>query len=48
VYVQRSPIEIELDRSRLFNSDQSVRAKLRGDLISPTPSGIVRITGFLA
>jgi HK97 family phage major capsid protein len=48
VYVQRRPIEIELDRSRLFNSDQSeMRAKLRGDLISPTPSGIVRITGFL-
>jgi HK97 family phage major capsid protein len=49
VYVQRSPIEIELDRSRLFNSDQSeMRAKLRGDLVSPTPTGIVRITGFLA
>ena len=49
VYVQRSPIEIELDRSRLFNSDQSeMRAKLRGDLISPTPTGIVRITGLLA
>ena len=49
VYVQRSPIEIELDRSRLFNSDQSeMRAKLRGDLISPTPTGIVRIAGFLA
>lgn len=48
VYVQRSPIEIELDRSRLFNSDSSeMRAKLRGDLISPTPSGIVRITGLL-
>jgi HK97 family phage major capsid protein len=49
VYVQRSPIEIELDRSRLFNSDQSeFRAKSRGDLISPTPTGIVRITGALA
>jgi len=49
VYVQRSPIEIEMDRSRLFNSDQSeMRAKLRGDLISPTPTGIVRITGFTA
>lgn len=49
VYVQRTPIEIELDRSRLFNSDQSeMRAKLRGDLISPTPTGIVRVTGFLA
>jgi HK97 family phage major capsid protein len=49
VYVQRSPIEIELDRSRLFNSDQSeFRAKSRGDLIAPTPTGIVRITGALA
>jgi HK97 family phage major capsid protein/HK97 family phage prohead protease len=49
VYVQRSPIEVELDRSRLFNSDQSeMRAKLRGDLISPNPTGIVRIRGFLA
>jgi HK97 family phage major capsid protein/HK97 family phage prohead protease len=48
VYVQRSPIEIELDRSRLFNSDQSeMRAKLRGDLISPTPTGIVRVVGLL-
>ncbi len=49
VYVARSGIEIELDRSRLFNSDQSeMRAKLRGDLISPTPSGIVRVAGLLA
>jgi HK97 family phage major capsid protein/HK97 family phage prohead protease len=48
VYVQRQPIEIELDRSRLFNSDQSeMRAKLRGDLIAPTPTGVVRITGAL-
>jgi HK97 family phage major capsid protein len=48
VYVQRSPIEIELDRSRLFNSDQSeFRAKSRGDLISPTPTGIVRMQGAL-
>ncbi len=49
VYVQRTPIEVELDRSRLFNSDQSeMRAKLRGDLISPTPTGIVRVAGLLA
>jgi len=49
VYVQRSPIEIEIDKSRLFNSDMSeMRAKLRGDLISPTPTGIVRVTGLLA
>ena len=48
VYVQRTPIEVELDRSRLFNSDQSeMRAKLRGDLISPTPTGIVRVVGLL-
>ena len=49
VYVQRSSIEIELDRSRLFNADMSeFRAKLRGDLISPTPSGVVRVAGLLA
>jgi HK97 family phage major capsid protein len=49
VYVQRTPIEVELDRSRLFNSDQSeMRAKLRGDLIAPTPTGIVRVVGLLA
>lgn len=49
VYVQRTLIEIEVDRSRLFNSDQSeFRAKLRADLISPTPTGIVRLTGLLA
>ncbi len=48
VYVQRSGIEIELDRSRLFNSDQSeMRGKLR-DLISPTPTGVVRVAGLLA
>ena len=33
----------------MFNTAQSgMRAKLRGDLISPTPTGIVRITGFLS
>ena len=49
VFVWRSPIEVEIDRSRLFNSDQSeFRAKMRGDLVSPTPTGIVRITGLLA
>lgn len=38
--------ELELDRSRLFNSDQSeLRAKLRGDLIVPNPSAVVRIAG---
>jgi HK97 family phage major capsid protein len=39
IYVNRQDIVIELDRSRLFNSDQSeLRAKLRGDLISPNPT----------
>jgi HK97 family phage major capsid protein len=46
VYVRRSEVELELDRSRLFNSDQSeMRAKLRGDLIVPNPTAVVRITG---
>jgi HK97 family phage major capsid protein len=49
VYVQRAGIEVEIDRSRLFNSDQSeFRAKLRGDLIVPNPTGLVRVTGLLA
>ena len=49
VLVWRSPIVVEIDRSRLFNSDQSeFRAKLRADLISPNPTGVVRVTGLLA
>jgi HK97 family phage major capsid protein len=49
VLVWRSPIVVEIDRSRLFNSDQSeLRAKLRADLISPNPTGVVRVTGLLA
>jgi hypothetical protein len=49
VYVRRSEVELELDRSRLFNSDQSeLRAKLRGDLIVPNPSAVVRIAGVTA
>ena len=39
---------VEVDRSRLFNSDHSeIRAKLRGDLIAAIPNGIVRVTGLL-
>lgn len=46
VYVRRQEIELELDRSRLFNSDQSeLRAKLRGDLVVPNPTAVVRILG---
>ena len=49
VVVWRSDLEVEIDRSRLFNSDQSeIRAKLRADLIAPNPTGIVRLTGLLA
>jgi hypothetical protein len=49
VLVWRSPIVVEIDRSRLFNSDQSeFRAKLRADLISPNPTGVVPVTGLLA
>jgi HK97 family phage major capsid protein len=47
-YINRQSPTIEVDRSRLFNSDQSeMRAKLRGDLIAAVPNGIVRITGML-
>ena len=49
VVVWRSDLEVEIDRSRLFNSDQSeIRAKLRTDLIAPNPTGTVRLTGLLA
>ncbi len=48
VYVRRQEIELELDRSRLYNSDQSeLRAKLRGDLLVPNPSAVVRILRVL-
>ncbi|MEJ7894672.1 MAG: phage major capsid protein [Solirubrobacteraceae bacterium] len=48
VYVRRHDVELELDRSRLFNSDQSeLRAKARGDLIVPNPSAVVRVTHVL-
>ena len=49
VFVDRRPFTFEVDRARLFNSDQAeIRAKLRADLISPTPTGVVRINGVLA
>jgi len=48
VYVRRTDVELELDRSRLFNSDQSeLRAKARGDLIVPNPTAVVRVTHVL-
>jgi len=48
VLVRRQDAELELDRSRLFNSDQSeLRGKLRADLLIPNPAAIVRIRGAL-
>jgi HK97 family phage major capsid protein len=48
VLVRRQDATIELDRSRLFNSDQSeVRGKLRADLLTPNPTAVVRIEGII-
>lgn len=48
IWVRRQDPQIVLDRSRLFNSDQSeLRATMRGDLIVPNPTSIVRLTGLL-
>jgi HK97 family phage major capsid protein len=48
VAVFRSDARIELDRSRLFNSDESeLRAVLRADLVVPNPEGVCRILGIL-
>jgi HK97 family phage major capsid protein len=47
VVVRRSDVSVELDRSRLFNSDESeIRAICRLDLIVPNPAAVVRIVGF--
>ena len=49
VAVLRQDARVEVDSSRLFNSDQSeVRAILRADLIVPNPKAVVRITGLLS
>jgi hypothetical protein len=46
--VRRNDISIELDRGRLFNSDQSeLRGPWRFDLIAPSSNAIVRLTGLL-
>ena len=48
VAVFRQDTRIELDRSRLFNTDQSeLRAIMRADLIVPTPLAVVRISKFV-
>ncbi len=49
IYVRRTDPQMILDRSRLFNSDQSeFRCTMRGDLIVPSPNGVVRVTGLTA
>jgi HK97 family phage major capsid protein len=48
VVVRRSDVSVEIDRSRLFNSDESeIRAIARLDLIVPNPAAVVRIAGLL-
>jgi HK97 family phage major capsid protein len=48
IWVRRQDPQVVLDRSRLFNSDQSeLRATMRGDLIVPNPTAVVRLTGLL-
>jgi HK97 family phage major capsid protein len=47
IFVPRTSLQIVLDRSRLFNSDQSeLRGTMRCDLMVPQPSAVVRVTGF--
>jgi HK97 family phage major capsid protein len=48
VVVRRQDVAVEIDRSRLFNSDESeIRAITRMDLVVPNPAAVVRITGLL-
>jgi HK97 family phage major capsid protein len=48
VAVFRQDTRIELDRSRLFNTDQSeLRAIMRADVVVPNPLAVVRISKFV-
>ncbi|OZM84095.1 phage major capsid protein [Pseudonocardia sp. MH-G8] len=48
VVVRREDVAVEIDRSRLFNSDESeIRAIARMDLVVPNPAAVVRIAGLL-
>ena len=48
VAVFRMDTRIELDRSRLFNTDQSeLRAIMRADVVVPNPLAVVRISKFV-
>jgi len=49
VVVMRSDATVELDRSRLFNSDQSeIRVTMRADVLAPQPTAVCRIKGVRA
>lgn len=42
----RQDVNVELDRSRLFNADQSeMRARFRADLLVPNAGAVCRIVG---
>jgi len=46
ILVRRKDVEIELDRSRLFDRDGSeLRGKLRADVLVPNAAAVVRISG---
>jgi len=46
VMVRRQDFSLEIDRSRLFDRDESeVRVKLRADLILPNPQAVARVVG---
>jgi len=48
VAVIRNETRVEVDSSRLFNSDESeIRAIMRADLIVPNPTAVVRILGII-
>lgn len=48
VVVVRQDTTVAVDRSRLFNSDQSeIRAILRADYVLPNPKSVVRISKFV-
>jgi len=47
--VRRMDATVEVDRSRLFNTDQSeIRGKMRVNLIAPNPTAIVKLTAGTA
>jgi len=47
--ILRSDPAVEIDRSRLFNSDQSeIRVTFRADVVVPNPLAVCRLSGLLA